>query len=172
MTLLFCRRRKTYKDISTETNFYYVKLHGSCNWRSAFGKDLMVIGVDKEPQISREPLLKLYFEIFEHALAQGNRKLLVIGYGFGDSHVNRIIATAVKEHGLRLFVLSPERPSDFREKLTKLDQSGVRIDRIEGGRTIYEGLFGYFPYTLAEVFRSIRTPVFNLIKRSLFPEKC
>jgi len=32
---------------------------------------------------------------------------MVIGYGFGDEHINRAIGTAVEQHGLRLFIIDP-----------------------------------------------------------------
>lgn len=67
--------------------FYYVKLHGSRNWRSSNGQGLMVIGGNKPAQIHREPLLRWYFEIFNQVLSRPNRRLLVIGYGFRDLHI-------------------------------------------------------------------------------------
>jgi hypothetical protein len=41
--------------------FNYIKLHGSYNWKSSRGLDMLVIGQDKENQISNEPLLSWYF---------------------------------------------------------------------------------------------------------------
>jgi hypothetical protein len=43
---------------------YYVKLHGSLNWKSSDGRDLMVIGGNKPAQIHREKLLQWYFDLF------------------------------------------------------------------------------------------------------------
>jgi len=40
----------------------YIKLHGSLNWESSDGSNMMVIGLDKQSQISKEPLLDLYFD--------------------------------------------------------------------------------------------------------------
>lgn len=74
---------------------HYVKLHGSLNWRSFDGSDAMVIGDRKEEQINKEPLLKWYFEIFKEVLFQTERKLMVIGYGFGDEHINGVHAMSL-----------------------------------------------------------------------------
>lgn len=46
--------------------------------------------------------------------------MFVIGYGFRDEHINEIIASSVKEHGLQLYVLSPQKPSEFMMRLTKV----------------------------------------------------
>ena len=56
----------------------------------------MVIGRGKVGQIHNAPLLKYYFELFRNVLFQPERRLFVIGYGFGDKHINKIIAEAVK----------------------------------------------------------------------------
>lgn len=102
---------------STANLLYYVKLHGSMNWKSSDGRDLMVIGGNKRAQIQREPLLDWYFKIFKKVLFCPNRRLLVIGYGFRDSHVNAVIAKSVREHNLKLYVISPRRPRDFKMEL-------------------------------------------------------
>jgi hypothetical protein len=101
---------------------------------------MMVIGKDKADQISREPLLAWYMNIFKQVLSQKDRRLLVIGYGFRDKHINEIISKAVKNHGLKLYVISPEGPRKF-------------VKEVKGhpsGKEILKGLSGYFPYKLLE----------------------
>lgn len=95
----------------------YIKLHGSYRWSSQDGSDGMVIGTTKDKLIAKEPLLKWYFELFKSVLSLPGRNLLVIGYGFGDQHINKVIQTAIESCGLRLFVVSPMRPTDFRDSL-------------------------------------------------------
>ncbi len=82
-------------NLMSTKNFYYIKLHGSFNWKRSDGTDALVIGKDKKEQISREPLLRSYFDIFKAVLSQENKKLFVIGYGFGDPHINEIIANSI-----------------------------------------------------------------------------
>ena len=85
-------------------NFNIVKLHGSFNWRTAGPQSAMVVGTAKTKQISASPLLAWYFDIFKSVLSAGDARLLIIGYGFGDEHVNAAIADAVEHHGLRIFI--------------------------------------------------------------------
>lgn len=64
----------------------------------------MVIGTGKEAQISGNPLLAWYFETFTRMLHAGSTRLMTIGYGFGDDHINTAIKSAVSTAGLELFV--------------------------------------------------------------------
>lgn len=140
--------------------FYYLKLHGSANWRSADGTRRMVIGQGKETQIHNEPLLSKYFEVFTRVLSEGDRRLLVIGYGFRDSHVNRIIGNALQKHGLRLFVMTPEPPASLHDRLCQ----------DESGRQIWSGLGGYFPWPLLRMFPGdqSQTPEWDAVKDQYF----
>lgn len=141
---------------------HYIKLHGSYNWKSCDGSDMLVIGKDKEDQINREPLLEWYFEIFKETLSKKGVRLLVIGYGFLDKHINEIIASSVKEHGLQIYVVSPQKPSEFMNSLYS--------PRVEKGHAMYEGLYGYFPYDFSQVFPSngSESEEYKMIIDSLF----
>lgn len=130
-------------DILLKGNYFLIKLHGSYNWTSFDGSDIMVIGRGKTGQIQKEPLLKYYCKIFRNVLSQGQSRLLIIGYGFGDNHINRIISNAVKNYGLRIYVISPDKPEDFKKKLC--EKPGLGID-------IWKGISGYFQYSLKEIF--------------------
>lgn len=136
----------TNKDILLDGNYFLIKLHGSYNWKSFDGSDIMVIGRGKKEQIQKEPLLKRYFEIFKKVLSQGQRRLLIIGYGFGDDHINRIISDAVKNYLLRIYILSPESPEKLKEKLyeksKKLKEQSY--DKFEDPINIWQGISGYF----------------------------
>ena len=135
-------QKKTGNPLSCRF-LYYVKLHGSYGWKSSDGSDLMVIGRSKEQQIAQEPLLTAYFDFFRNVLSQGV-KLLVIGYGFGDEHVNRVIAESIKDYGLEVYVLSPTDPESFITDLKK--------EKYTYGKVILSGLKCYFPHELAKVF--------------------
>ena len=82
----------------------YIKLHGSYNWRRKDGHGEMVIGTDKTIQIYNSPLLRWYSEVYKRALTHTNLRLLVIGYGFGDKHINETIFNAVTIHGASLYI--------------------------------------------------------------------
>jgi len=121
---------------------HYVKLHGSYGWISSSGLNRYVIGKDKEDQIASEPLLSWYFNLFRNVLSNPNRKLLIIGYGFRDAHINKIFASSIKDFGLKLYVISPSDQSKFIDS----------IRSVEYGDTLLQGLSGYFPYKLLDIF--------------------
>jgi hypothetical protein len=118
-------------------NSFLIKLHGSYNWKSSDGSRAMVIGRGKTEQIKNEPLLEYYFDIFRKVLSQNQRRLLVIGYGFGDEHINSVIADAVVNHSLKIYILSPESPKKFKEKLCEGCKTVETIN-------IWNGISGYF----------------------------
>ncbi len=140
------QQRKANIPLTTE-RLMYVKLHGSLNWLSHYGEPMMVIGYEKENQITKEPVLEAYAEIFKEALLRAKR-LLVIGYGFRDPHINEAIAMAITAHhqpALEMYVISPESPRHFVGRLRTEDQ-------IPSGADLLSGLKGYFPYSLGAVF--------------------
>ena len=98
-----------------------IKIHGSCNWLS--GKkdagDAIAIGLDKEGAIQDEPLLNCYLEIFQKVVNTANTQLWVIGYGFGDKHINDILADSIVRSNLRLCVINPQLPKVFFNGLKK-----------------------------------------------------
>jgi hypothetical protein len=124
------------------TTIHYVKLHGSYGWLSSSGLDRYVIGKDKEDQIAAEPLLSWYFTLFRKALSDPCRKLLIIGYGFRDAHINRVFADSIRDFGLKLYIISPSDQSKFMETMRS----------VEYGKILLQGLSGYFPYTLFDMF--------------------
>lgn len=131
-------------DSHPENKFSYIKLHGSYGWRSADGSNTMVIGGEKEQRISAEPLLEAYFEIFDQVLRGPNCKLLIIGYGFKDPHINQRIVQAVRNHGLKVFIISPMQPGKFCFELGD--------DREHPVNMIWNsGLHGYFRGVLQDL---------------------
>jgi hypothetical protein len=127
----------------------YVKLHGSFNWRSAdeTRARAMVIGTNKGSLLNNEPLLRWYLQLFEDAL-QRAQALLIIGYSFRDPHINRVIAQAAKG-GLRLHIMSPQTPEDFRRHLVRA--CGGPLPHRTVDDDIWESLHGYY-YGCVEEF--------------------
>ena len=83
------------------------KLHGSSNWRYHDGRDMLIMGGAKAREIGQTPILNWYATKFEGLICAPGAKLMVIGYGFRDEHINATIKYAV-ERGLRLFIIAPE----------------------------------------------------------------
>ena len=144
-------------DMLQNGNFFLIKLHGSCNWKSSDGTENIVIGKGKKEQIQKEPLLRYYSEVFKKALSHGQRRLLIIGYGFGDEHINRILAEAVRDYKLKIYIISTDPPGDFKTKLFREKKHG---------KDIWQGISGYFQYSLREIFPKDQTE--TQARRNLF----
>jgi len=154
------------KSKNTLNNASYIKLHGSYGWISSHGGNQMVIGKNKANEIDQEPLLKWYFEIFQNLIYEGGKKLLVIGYGFADDHINDILLKGVQEHRLSLYVINPADPETFKNKLWGAHSGSYEVSIYS---KIWDGVKGYFPYTLRQIFPpdQSKTTISQEIKKSL-----
>jgi SIR2-like domain len=84
------------------------KMHGSTDWEDESG-DLFVVGGAKESFIQRKPLLVAYFADFARRLRQPGARLMIIGYGFADPHVNQVLVDAGQENpSLGVFFVHPD----------------------------------------------------------------
>ena len=137
----------------------YVKLHGSQGWLSHDGSDAMVIGTQKISRIDNEPLLKWYFSLFEQVISRPDTRLLTIGYGFGDRHVNECIVNAIG-NGLKLYVISPQSPQAFKNQF-KTPLHGVFMKKPFGDE-LWEGLVQYWPATIIDFYYDNVSPPGNL----------
>ena len=68
---------------------------------------MLVLGGAKTREIGATPILNWYASQFESRLCEAGAKLMAIGYGFRDDHINAAIARGV-ERGLKLFVIAPD----------------------------------------------------------------
>jgi len=83
------------------------KLHGSSNWRDSDDHAMLVIGANKSATIRASGVLAHYFRVFREMLSEGDTRLFIIGYGFRDQHINDAIVEAVRDRGLKFFVVDP-----------------------------------------------------------------
>jgi hypothetical protein len=100
-------------SIGFDGNLNYIKLHGSFLWRPDDRSPGMVLGGGKDIAIGQSPLLTAYLSLFDQVLCAGDVRLLVVGYSFQDSHINRIIATAVQGFGARIFIWDMKDPLEL-----------------------------------------------------------
>jgi len=142
------------KDILSDKKLLLLKLHGSYNWVGHDNYRAMVIGKEKKDKILKEPLLSLYFDIFKKVLSQKQRRLLIIGYSFSDDHINRVISNAVKNHELKIYVLSPGSIEELKKNIKELNKkilensdNQIVSEKHKNLTIIYNGISGYFPYT-------------------------
>ncbi len=122
--------------------FNIIKLHGSFNWRTPDGRNAMIVGTEKTAQIAAFPLLTIYWQIFRTVLQAGDVRLMIVGYGFGDEHVNAVMADAVENHGLRIFIW---------------DTAPALMDRVRAaphGAQIWKGVLSTASRPMIEVFPS------------------
>lgn len=118
----------------------YVKLHGSQHWISESGERRLVLGKAKSALIKSEPLLDWYFQLFEEALMRPGCRLLVIGYGLRDLHVNDVLRRAARR-GLRMYIVSPTPPREMLFLRNGLDE-------------VWQGLGGYYQCDFRKLFWS------------------
>jgi hypothetical protein len=88
----------------------YFKLHGSSNWLdSADGKGqrLLIMGGNKAVEIKQYPVLDWYHQQFREYLARPGVRLMVIGYSFGDHHINEAVGKAATNGQLGIFIIDP-----------------------------------------------------------------
>lgn len=127
---------------------YYIKLHGSSNWKRHDGSEGLVIGHGKAQSIANDPVLMRNFSLFQEAIFRPGCRLLTIGYGFGDRHINEQLAKAILQNRLKLYILEPSRPFSFFERLKEQGFNNKLLER---------GLAGYFQCTLHDLLPSDRT---------------
>jgi hypothetical protein len=81
------------------------KLHGSSGWQTDGGQQLLVIGRNKTGTIAQHPILHWNYQQFDNYLQRDDTRLMVIGYGFGDDHINQSLIDAHQAGKLRLIYL-------------------------------------------------------------------
>lgn len=135
-------------------HFVYLKLHGSYWWKSSDGSDAMVVGGEKVDLIEHEPYIKWSHSVFEKILSGPACDLVVIGYGFGDRHINKVIANAILEHKLKLYIVSPEPPEELRNKLIPIHGNLTQMpEPSQEGDRLWQGLHGYYCCRVTDLYR-------------------
>ena len=125
-----------------------MKLHGSDGWLDAEDEQLMVLGGGKEERIGEHPVLEYYLATFQEVLRTA-RRLFVLGYGFGDPHINRAIAYAVDEHGLQVYLWILGIGGNIQNWLESACRNRELASRIK------DSLRGLYPEALVDVFSQL-----------------
>lgn len=74
----------------------YIKLHGSIDIKQSEREMMLVVGGNKAASIAQQPLLEWYHHRFAQSLRVNGARLMIIGYSFGDAHINKMISMALK----------------------------------------------------------------------------
>jgi hypothetical protein len=85
----------------------YVKLHGSSNWRGTNDTRILVMGVHKRARIDYFAVLGSCYRVFEQYLSFGPVRIMVIGYSFGDEHINDTLLSAAATGQVKMFMIDP-----------------------------------------------------------------
>lgn len=89
------------------------KLHGSTNWVEHYdgaqpqGDGILVMGDAKGGAIDASPVLSFYRDEYLRLLSQDGAKLMVIGYGFLDDHINNLICRARETNPFTMYLVHP-----------------------------------------------------------------
>jgi hypothetical protein len=107
---------------------------------------------------SASPLLSWYFDIFRQVLSAGHVRLMTVGYGFADEHVNEVIADAIEHHGLKLFIW--DTAPNVRDQIVAAPH----------GKVLWQGLLSTATRPMIEVFPSnqAETYEYRRIQQTLF----
>jgi hypothetical protein len=83
----------------------FIKVHGSSNWINAQGGQLMVMGGGKAALIGQHPILEWNLATLREYLLRPNTRLMAIGYGFADDHINNLIGEGVDRGTLKIYIV-------------------------------------------------------------------
>ncbi len=127
------------------------KLHGSSNWSDARDDQLMIVGGNKPAEIQLHPILDWYSKKFDCFLRQPNTRLMIIGYGFRDEHINDAINRAVSgPHELKFFNISPEGSEQAMSLSSMRNRKQIVSDPLE--LMFKRGLIGASRRPLSSIF--------------------
>lgn len=114
----------------------YFKLHGSTNWKyTGANEDIMIMGGGKDEAIQANPVLQPLQEYFTGYMRRGDTRVTVIGYGFGDAHINAILRHSIENHGLLMYVIDPRGAN------IAYDMRGFGPNQIGPAVTVFEEWF-------------------------------
>ena len=86
----------------------YFKMHGSSNWYTDDGRNILVMGGDKSLTIRQFKVLCWYYDQFKSYLSRHDTRLMVIGYSFSDPHINDAVIEAWRNGSLKgIFLVDP-----------------------------------------------------------------
>ena len=139
----------------------YFKLHGSSNWITDQQR-LLVLGGDKVSKIASFKILSCYFDIFKNYL-NSQSKLMIIGYGFQDDHINDALEAAVK-NGLKIFVISPHG-ANLALEINKKNNNNKMMGDSNVESIFKQSLIGASRSNIKETFKDVGSAEYKKIMR-------
>ncbi len=124
-----------------------IKLHGSISWQKENDELVEVQKIDEtsdqqmmiypSPLKDRSTLMTPYsdlFRVMENRLMRRNAVLIVIGYSFGDDHINRLIYNALASTSFRLIILNSSKTV---KKLAQLNNPHITVAYSKGEKKLH-----------------------------------
>jgi hypothetical protein len=139
----------------------HFKIHGSSNWATADGSNLLVMGGDKELMIREHQILRWYYDQFRHRLAIGGTRPMVIGYSFSDRHINDAIVEAAQKGTLSgMFLVDPAgwdvlNPTSSRT--IRVPNALEEVPRLGGSTRLFSATFAGDPFEHQKFMNFFRT---------------
>ena len=142
------------RPLSSSGEFQYIKIHGSMNWRKEDGSIIMIIAGNKIEHIWTVPLLDWYFRKFRQVFEEENIHLLTIGYGFGDPHVNQVLAKAIEDRNLGCSVVYPAGLDQLQQSIKRRGQVLKESGEEDYAETLLAGIYRgeIFDFDLTDAF--------------------
>jgi hypothetical protein len=113
------------------------------------GEQLLVLGADKSKTIASHEVLRWYLKLFDEELTRPV-KLMVIGYGFRDQHINQALLTGARAGHLKLGLIDPLGPRALDQNYTT--RGGAIYVRSELDETLSPTLICTSNRALSETF--------------------
>lgn len=180
----------THKWAAVDSFVYLCKLHGSINWVESGGSLFPIREVTVEQAKGAErvmiyptpmkqnasfgsPYADLFRE-FQSRIVKEQTVLFVVGYSFGDEHVNNIIFQALTVPSFRLIVLLSPQSKGVPEKLLELRDPRIWFI---GGDGPDDGTRAHYFNTFVDKFMpdapgdKVDTAVERVLRELIFPEK-
>lgn len=134
------------------------KLHGSINWFDKDQSEMMIFGENKVESIHGSGLFSFYFEEFKRVLKEPGSRLMTIGYGFGDQHINKAIVDGWESSNLETFLIDPlgfdvfnKEPENKMRSITDIERIKIMgvstrrlADTFSGDDLEHEKIMGFF----------------------------
>lgn len=172
---------KNFDEVEGETpDIFLYKIHGSIDWYRDENKNLsftdeaskikpdqfeLIFGTNYKMQYT-DPFLFFAYEFRRWTLEA--KLIIVVGYGFGDEHINGILGQALENVSdpseRKLLAVSPfskEAEQEARERLASTlkveDNSKIEIKKMRAKEFISQNmtidiLNGYFPSSATDIF--------------------
>lgn len=138
------------QNIPKISSLNYLKLHGSAHWRNSEGA-VAITGVNKVDKISRFKELNASIEMFDKLIVIRDLKIVIVGYGFKDAHVNERILKAI-DNGSRLYIINPmsfdrfaSRDNTIEFNLDKCKSCHAPLNILKKRNKLLAGIEQYFP---------------------------